>query len=67
MIYFVIGSLYIFADHSKLLQKFYCKIGWHCHEKDYIYKSWNKNLYQYECQCKWCGFTGKLDEHGKLY
>ena len=27
---------YMLADYIKPLQKFFCKIGWHCHQKDYI-------------------------------
>lgn len=27
------SALYMLVDYIKPLQKFFCKIGWHCHKK----------------------------------
>ena len=56
---------YIFADHIKVLQKFYCKIGWHCHQKDYIYNGYDGA--SSHCTCKWCGYKGMVDSQGNLF
>lgn len=57
--------LYSIADHIKLLQKLYCKIGWHCHSKDYIYNSFDGA--SSHCTCKWCGYKGMVDSQGNLF
>lgn len=41
---------YYIADICKPLQKLYCKIGWHCHMKDYIYESFDGT--SEHCKCK---------------
>lgn len=57
--------LYSISDHIKLLQKLYCKIGWHCHSKDYIYNSFDGA--SSHCTCKWCGYKGMVDSQGNLF
>ena len=57
--------LYLFANHIKPLQKFYCKIGWHCHQKDYIYNEFDGA--SAHCTCKWCGYKGMVDSQGNLF
>lgn len=57
--------LYLFADNIKILQKFYCKIGWHCHQKDYIYNEFDGA--SEHCTCKWCGYKGMVDSQGNLF
>lgn len=32
---------YCIADICKPLQKLYCKVGWHCHMKDYIHEGFD--------------------------
>lgn len=59
----ILSVLYCFVDHIKPLQKLYCKIGWHCHEKDY--EDYEHNDYAY-CKCKWCGHIGRTDNQGNL-
>lgn len=58
-------SIYFIADYFKPLQKIFCKIGWHCHQKDYI------DLYfdgaSSHCKCKWCGYEGMVDSQGNLF
>ena len=56
---------YLLADHIKPLQKFYCKIGWHCHSKDYIFNEFNG--VSNHCTCKWCGYEGMIDSQGNLF
>ena len=43
-------SSYFVADYFKFLQNFFCKIGWHCHQKDYIYECFNGA--SVHCKCK---------------
>ena len=56
---------YLIADKYKFLQKYYCKIGWHCHQKDYIYEGFDGA--SCHCKCKWCGYKGMLDSQGNLF
>lgn len=56
---------YYIADIYKPLQKLYCKIGWHCHMKDYIYESFDGT--SEHCKCKWCGYNGMVDSQGNLF
>ena len=56
---------YMIADHFKPLQKFFCKIGWHCHMKDYIHQSFDGA--SEHCKCKWCGYEGMVDSQGNLF
>ena len=56
---------YLFADHSKFLQKYYCKLGWHCHSKDYIF-DYSDSISSH-CTCKWCGYKGMIDSQGNLF
>lgn len=58
-------GLYIIADHIKLLQKFFCKIGWHCHQKDYIFERFDGA--SAHCKCRWCGYKGMVDSQGNLF
>lgn len=58
-------SSYFIADYIKPLQKFFCKIGWHCHQKDYIYESFDGA--SMHCKCKWCGYKGMVDSQGNLF
>jgi hypothetical protein len=57
--------LYIFADHIKPIRKFYCRMGWHCHSKDYIFDSFDGA--SEHCTCKWCGYKGMVDSQGNLF
>ena len=57
--------LYLVSDYIKPLQKLYCKIGWHCHQKDYIYKE--SDGCSDHCTCKWCGYEGMVDSQGNLF
>lgn len=57
--------LYPFANLIKPLQKWYCKIGWHCHQKDCIYESFDGA--SCHCKCKWCGYRGMVDSQGNLF
>lgn len=57
--------LYPLADHIKPIQKFYCKIGWHCHQKDYIYNEFDGA--SMHCRCKWCNYKGMVDSQGNLF
>ena len=57
--------LYLVADHFKFLQKIFCKIGWHCHSKDYIFE-YNDGASNH-CKCKWCGYNGMVDSQGNLF
>ena len=56
--------LYPFANYIKPVQKFYCKIGWHCHPRDYIF-DYNDGASDH-CTCKWCGYKGRVDSQGNL-
>lgn len=58
-------STYFIADYFKILQKIFCKIGWHCHKKDYIYQSFDGA--SVHCKCKWCGYNGMVDSQGNLF
>lgn len=57
--------LYQFANMIKSLQKYYCKLGWHCHSKDYIYNEFDGA--SIHCTCKWCGHKGMIDSQGNLF
>lgn len=57
--------LYAIADRIKFLQKFYCKIGWHCHMKDYQFDY--SDGASAHCTCKWCGYQGMVDSQGNLF
>lgn len=57
--------LYTLADHIKSIQKFYCRIGWHCHSKDYIFDNFDGA--SEHCTCKWCGYKGMVDSQGNLF
>ena len=57
--------LYLIADWIKPLQKFYCKIGWHCHMKDYQFDY--SDGASSHCTCKWCGYSGMVDSQGNLF
>lgn len=57
--------LYVFANYVKPIQKFYCRIGWHCHSKDYIFDSFDGA--SEHCTCKWCGYKGMVDSQGNLF
>lgn len=56
---------YYISDICKPLQKLYCKIGWHCHMKDYIYESFDGT--SEHCKCKQCGYKGMVDSQGNLF
>lgn len=56
---------YMIADWVKPLQKIYCKIGWHCHMKDYEPISFDGA--SVHCKCKWCGYKGMVDSQGSLF
>lgn len=56
---------YMLADYIKPLQKFFCKIGWHCHQKDYIVDGFDGA--SEHCKCKWCGYKGMVDSQGNLF
>lgn len=47
------------------LRKFYCKLGWHCHSKDYQWDSFDGA--SAHCTCKWCGYKGMVDSQGNLF
>lgn len=57
--------LYALADHIKSIQKFYCRIGWHCHSKDYVFDNFDGA--SEHCTCKWCGYKGMVDSQGNLF
>lgn len=57
--------LYLVADHFKFLQKYYCKIGWHCHTKDYQFDYHDGA--SGHCRCNWCGYSGMVDSQGNLF
>lgn len=61
----MIMLLYLVADWIKPLQKFYCKIGWHCHSKDYQFDY--SDGVSAHCTCKWCGYHGMIDSQGNLF
>ena len=71
VIYFIFAILmlvlflYLLADWIKPLQKFYCKIGWHCHSKDYQF-DYSDGVSEH-CTCKWCGYHGMIDSQGNLF
>ncbi len=65
LIFFIPVILYPFANVIKPLQKLYCKIGWHCHMKDYIYDDFDGA--SLHCTCKWCGYKGMVDSQGNLF
>lgn len=65
LIIMLLMSTYFIADKFKFLQKFFCKIGWHCHQKDYIYKNFDGA--SIHCNCKWCGYEGMVDSQGNLF
>lgn len=68
LIGFVILSpilLYPFADYLKFTQKYYCKLGWHCHSKDYQWDYFDGA--SSHCTCKWCGYKGMVDSQGNLF
>lgn len=58
-------ALYLVADYLPFMQKFYCKIGWHCHQKDYQYDYFDGA--SDHCTCKWCGYKGMVDSQGNLF
>lgn len=65
-LFFLLITLgYLLADNFKPLQKFYCRIGWHCHFEDYIYE-YNDGCSDH-CRCKWCGYKGMIDSQGNLF
>ena len=59
------SALYMLVDYIKPLQKFFCKIGWYCHKKDYIYNSFDGA--SAHCKCKWCGYKGMVNSQGNLF
>lgn len=61
----LIFPMYLVADFVKPIQKFYCKIGWHCHIKDYEYIDFDG--VSTHCRCKWCGYEGMVDSQGNLF
>lgn len=63
--FFATMFLYIFADYIKPIQKYYCKIGWHCHSKDYQFDY--SDGASIHCTCKWCGYKGMVDSQGNLF
>lgn len=65
LIIMLLMSTYFIADKFKFLQKFFCKIGWHCHQKDYIYKNFDGT--SMHCNCKWCAYEGMVDGQGNLF
>ena len=70
LIYFIfailmIMLLYLVADWIKPLQKFYCKIGWHCHSKDYQFDY--SDGVSAHCTCEWYGYHGMIDSQGNLF
>ena len=65
VLYCAIMFLYLIADYFKPLQKIYCKIGWHCHMKDYVYIG--SDGASSHCVWKWCGYKGKIDSQGNLF
>ena len=56
---------YMLADYIKPLKKFFCKIGWHCHQKDYITEGFDG--VSMHCKCKWYGYKGMVDSQGNLF
>ena len=65
ILFVAISLLYFVSDYIKPLQKLYCKIGWHCYKKDYIYDEFDGA--SEHCTCKWCGYKGMLDSQGNLF
>ena len=65
MLFVTLEIGYCLADICKPLQELYCKIGWHCHEKDYIYEGFDG--VSSHCKCKWCGYEGMVDSQGNLF
>lgn len=65
ILFVAILLLYLVADYIKPLQKLYCKMGWHCHMKDYIYDGFDGA--STHCTCKWCGYKGMVDSQGNLF
>ena len=65
LLLFLLFVPYMLADYIKPLQKFFCKIGWHCHQKDYITESFDGA--SMHCKCKWCGYKGMVDSQGNLF
>ena len=57
--------LYPFVNHIKSVQKYYCKIGWHCCSKDYQFDYFDGA--SVHCTCKWCGYKGMVDSQGNLF
>lgn len=55
--------MYIFADFSKTLQKFYCFIGWHSHSYEIV----SLDGSSVHAKCKWCGYEGMVDSQGNLF
>lgn len=55
--------LYIFADFSRTLQKFYCRIGWHSHTYDTV----GFDGASVHAKCRWCGYEGMVDSQGNLF
>ena len=62
---FLLFVPYMLADYIKPLQKLFCKIGWHCHQKDYITEGFDG--VSTHCKCKWCGYKGMVDSQGNLF
>lgn len=56
---------YPLANKIKGLRKFYCKIGRHCHSKDYQFEEFDGA--SEHCKCKWCGYKGMIDSQGNLF
>ena len=53
---FSVFWVYPLVKNCRLLQKFYCAIGWHCHKKDYVFNYFDGVADH--CTCKWCGKKG---------
>lgn len=66
--YFLQMLLYPFANFSKILQKYYCKIDWHSYKR--LYQEIKaKDVFDTNthCRCPWCGFEGLIDSQGNLF
>lgn len=57
---------YLLANRLKALQKFYCKIGWHCHSMGYQFEYDNGKVSDH-CTCKWCGYKSMIDSQGNIF
>ena len=50
----------------KLIQKLFCKIGWHSFGYNLIETDKYKGIAN-KYQCKWCKYIGMVDSQGNLF